>query len=230
MFRLGSAKLLDAIRYAAEELSSPGSRSRPRVSSADRIRGEAACRKWSGSSNGSTRRICSGHWNPEIIAMAGGREVDRPSQASRVPAPGLGRRSPKPTPEVLILISACGFSIDRAEVDLALLADLPRVAGPPSGPQRPARPHRRIGLLLPAGPSTRRQLADRRVGHPPGCARRLGSPRLLASGPDPSLRVESRPHRRTQFDRRITWWVKARSADLQAESGRTSRAAEAFEA
>ena len=62
----------------------------------------------------------SGHWNPEIIALAGGREVlGRPGSASRRASWGeiVGA-----SPEVLLL-SPCGFALDRAEAEASLLGE-----------------------------------------------------------------------------------------------------------
>ena len=62
----------------------------------------------------------SGHWNPEIVAMAGGREViGRAGEKSvRITWPEIAQADPE-----AILISACGFSIDRTEAELAIIAD-----------------------------------------------------------------------------------------------------------
>jgi iron complex transport system substrate-binding protein len=64
----------------------------------------------------------SGHWNPGLIARAGGREV----------IGKYGERSKRLTwedvrdalPEIII-IAACGYSIERTEADLAELANRP---------------------------------------------------------------------------------------------------------
>jgi iron complex transport system substrate-binding protein len=60
----------------------------------------------------------SGHWNPEIVALAGGREmIGRPEEKSRrLTWAEVAQADPE-----FILISACGFSIDRTEDDLAAL-------------------------------------------------------------------------------------------------------------
>lgn len=66
--------------------------------------------------------FCGGHWNPELVELAGG--VD-----------GLGRRGQSSVrieweqvrefaPEVLV-ISCCGFSAERASEDLAILEEQP---------------------------------------------------------------------------------------------------------
>jgi iron complex transport system substrate-binding protein len=61
----------------------------------------------------------SGHWNPEIIARAGGEEmIGKPLEKSRRIA---WREVAQADPEFL-LVSACGFSIDRAEEDLTALS------------------------------------------------------------------------------------------------------------
>jgi iron complex transport system substrate-binding protein len=66
--------------------------------------------------------FCSGHWNPEIVAHAGGTEVvGRSGEASR----RIGwDRVAEARPEVIIL-SLCGFPVDRAECELAAVADRP---------------------------------------------------------------------------------------------------------
>jgi iron complex transport system substrate-binding protein len=62
--------------------------------------------------------FCSGHWNPEIVARAGGIEaIGRPGiESRRLTWDEVARADP----EVLI-VSACGFTNDRTEEDLALL-------------------------------------------------------------------------------------------------------------
>jgi iron complex transport system substrate-binding protein len=64
--------------------------------------------------------FCSGHWNPEIIARAGGFDpIGRTGEKSRrLTWDEVNRADPD-----VLLVSACGFSIDRTGVDLALLAD-----------------------------------------------------------------------------------------------------------
>ncbi len=64
----------------------------------------------------------SGHWNPEVVALAGGREViGRAGEPSaRITWSDIAEADPE-----AILISACGFSIDRTEAELATLADRP---------------------------------------------------------------------------------------------------------
>jgi iron complex transport system substrate-binding protein len=66
--------------------------------------------------------FCSGHWNPEIVAHAGGEEVvGRPHEESRRVDWG---RIAEARPEVIIL-SLCGFPVERAEHELAAVADRP---------------------------------------------------------------------------------------------------------
>ncbi len=64
--------------------------------------------------------FCSGHWNPEIVALAGGREmIGRACEPSRrLVWAEVARVDPE-----FILISACGFSMDRTEEDLGMLLD-----------------------------------------------------------------------------------------------------------
>ncbi len=64
----------------------------------------------------------SGHWTPELVALAGGREViGRAGERSRRLAWAEVARA---DPEIL-LVAACGFSADRAEHELATLAGRP---------------------------------------------------------------------------------------------------------
>jgi iron complex transport system substrate-binding protein len=66
--------------------------------------------------------FCSGHWNPEIIARAGGFDpIGRTGEKSRrLTWDEIARADP----EVLI-VSACGFSIQRTLNDLTLLNERP---------------------------------------------------------------------------------------------------------
>lgn len=63
----------------------------------------------------------SGHWNPEIIARAGGREIiGAPLEKSRrLTWAEVAEADPE-----FLLVSACGFSIDRTWEDLEVLANL----------------------------------------------------------------------------------------------------------
>ena len=66
--------------------------------------------------------FCSGHWNPEIIERAGGREVvGKAGEASRRIT---WDEVADARPEVVIL-SLCGFTVDRAEAELRAFADRP---------------------------------------------------------------------------------------------------------
>jgi iron complex transport system substrate-binding protein len=62
----------------------------------------------------------SGHWNPEIISLAGGREmIGRAGERSRrITWEEVAAADPE-----VILVAACGFSIDRAEAELDAIAD-----------------------------------------------------------------------------------------------------------
>ena len=75
--------------------------------------------------------FCSGHWNPEIIALAGGEEViGRAGEPSRrVTWDDIARADPD-----LILLAPCGFAVDRTEVEL-----VEALAGGPIGHLRAAR-------------------------------------------------------------------------------------------
>ena len=64
----------------------------------------------------------SGHWNPELIALAGGREVigRTGERSTRISWSEVAEANPE-----AILVSACGFSIDRTEAELTMLVDRP---------------------------------------------------------------------------------------------------------
>ena len=64
----------------------------------------------------------SGHWNPEIVALAGGREVvgRAGERSARVTWEAIRQADPE-----AILVAACGFAIDRTEAELATLVDRP---------------------------------------------------------------------------------------------------------
>jgi iron complex transport system substrate-binding protein len=64
--------------------------------------------------------FCSGHWNPEIVARAGGLEtIGRTGvESRRLTWEEIARADPD-----ILLVSACGFTVERTEEDLALLAD-----------------------------------------------------------------------------------------------------------
>jgi iron complex transport system substrate-binding protein len=61
----------------------------------------------------------SGHWNPDLIELAGSHEtIGRPGEKSRrLTWAEVATADPE-----IILVAACGFSIDRTEEDLAELA------------------------------------------------------------------------------------------------------------
>jgi iron complex transport system substrate-binding protein len=71
----------------------------------------------------------SGHWNPELVAMAGGREV--------LGRPGLPSRSATwdevaaSRPEV-VLLAPCGFVVARTELELPALQADPAWQGLPA--------------------------------------------------------------------------------------------------
>lgn len=68
----------------------------------------------------------SGHWNPEIVAMAGGEELlARPGARSRrVIWEEIQRADPD-----LILLAPCGFTVERSEVELGALLERPEWTG-----------------------------------------------------------------------------------------------------
>jgi iron complex transport system substrate-binding protein len=64
----------------------------------------------------------SGHWNPELIELAGGVEIlGRTGEPSRR---GAWTEVQKVAPEVLI-VAPCGFAIDRVEADVQSLESRP---------------------------------------------------------------------------------------------------------
>jgi iron complex transport system substrate-binding protein len=64
----------------------------------------------------------SGHWNPELIRLAGGFEaVARAGERSR----RLGWDEVAAAEPEVILLSPCGFTIDRSETELPVLYDRP---------------------------------------------------------------------------------------------------------
>jgi iron complex transport system substrate-binding protein len=71
----------------------------------------------------------SGHWNPDLIRLAGGREmIGRPGERSRrVDWDEVAEAQPE-----VILLALCGFEMDRAERELAAVADRPEWLGLPA--------------------------------------------------------------------------------------------------
>jgi len=69
--------------------------------------------------------FCAGHWSPELIRLAGGRElVGREAQPSRTTA---WTDVVQADPEVLV-IACCGFDTQRTRQDLPILAGYPGFA------------------------------------------------------------------------------------------------------
>lgn len=68
----------------------------------------------------------SGHWNPEIVALAGGQElIARPGARSRrIEWDELGRADPE-----VIVLAPCGFTLERSERELAALIARPEWTG-----------------------------------------------------------------------------------------------------
>lgn len=66
--------------------------------------------------------FCAGHWNPELVQLAGGQEMlGRAGQPSRrVDWNEITAADPE-----VMLIACCGFPIDRALVDLPILQSHP---------------------------------------------------------------------------------------------------------
>jgi iron complex transport system substrate-binding protein len=66
--------------------------------------------------------FCGGHWNPELIALAGGQDnIGKPgARSEQVP----WQRVVAERPEVMV-IAACGFTEERSRQDEPLLRALP---------------------------------------------------------------------------------------------------------
>jgi iron complex transport system substrate-binding protein len=63
--------------------------------------------------------ICGGHWNPELVALAGGKDgIGRAGEPSRTIS---WDEVADWRPEVLV-VACCGYSAARSREDLALLA------------------------------------------------------------------------------------------------------------
>ena len=71
----------------------------------------------------------SGHWNPELVARAGGREaLGRAGVPSRRATwPEIAEAAPE-----VVLLSPCGFALERTEVELPALAANPDWRGLPA--------------------------------------------------------------------------------------------------
>ncbi len=66
--------------------------------------------------------FCGGHWNPELVEIAGGHDaLGRPFQPA---VPIVWERVVEFAPEVLV-ISCCGFTVERTLQDLPILEALP---------------------------------------------------------------------------------------------------------
>jgi iron complex transport system substrate-binding protein len=72
--------------------------------------------------------ICGGHWNPELVDLAGGHDgLGRPGEPSRT----VGWDELLDwQPEVLV-VACCGYTADRTRADLALLRSRPDIAALP---------------------------------------------------------------------------------------------------
>jgi iron complex transport system substrate-binding protein len=69
--------------------------------------------------------ICGGHWNPELVDLAGGQDgLGRPGEPSRTLA---WDELLDWQPEVLV-VACCGYPAERSRADLALLCSRPGVA------------------------------------------------------------------------------------------------------
>jgi iron complex transport system substrate-binding protein len=69
--------------------------------------------------------ICGGHWNPELVDLAGGHDgLGRPGEPSRTLA---WDELLDWQPEVLV-VACCGYTAERTREDLALLCSRPEIA------------------------------------------------------------------------------------------------------
>ena len=106
----------------------------------------------------------SGHWNPEIVALAGGAEVlaHAGERSRRVGWAEVAAAEPQ-----VILLSPCGFTLDRAEEELAVLRHRPEWRS------LDAVRKGRVALVDGSayfsrpGPRLKESLAHRRGGDPP---------------------------------------------------------------
>jgi iron complex transport system substrate-binding protein len=66
--------------------------------------------------------FAAGHWNPELIALAGGREVlGKPGEASR----RLGWDEVATADPEVILLAPCGFTLERSDAEIPALEARP---------------------------------------------------------------------------------------------------------
>ena len=69
--------------------------------------------------------ICGGHWNPELVDLAGGHDgLGRPGEPSRTVA---WDELLDWQPEVLV-VACCGYTAERTRAELALLCSRPEIA------------------------------------------------------------------------------------------------------
>lgn len=72
--------------------------------------------------------VCGGHWNPELVALAGGEDgIGRPGEPSRTLA---WEELLEWRPEVLVA-ACCGYSAERTRAELSLLRSRPGMADLP---------------------------------------------------------------------------------------------------
>ncbi len=66
--------------------------------------------------------FCSGHWNPELVERAGGMEVigKTGERSRRISWPDVAAGAPS-----VVILSLCGFTLDRAEHELGSLRHVP---------------------------------------------------------------------------------------------------------
>jgi iron complex transport system substrate-binding protein len=65
---------------------------------------------------------CCGHWNPELIERAGGIEVI--GQAGQ-PSRRISWKQVVTSQSDVVIVAACGFTLDRAEIEMRAIEDKP---------------------------------------------------------------------------------------------------------
>ena len=111
--------------------------------------------------------FAAGHWVPEMVELAGGREAARPAARAVVPD-DLGRRARRRSREVVVL-APCGFDAER-DARAGGHRRRPRRSSPaPRRPRGPGLRRRRERVLLAARAARRRR---RRAARARCCSRR----------------------------------------------------------
>ena len=101
----------------------------------------------------------SGHWNPDLIKLAGGREM---LGRAGVPSRQATWAEVAATEAEVVLLSPCGFTLDRSATELEELFARPEFQSLPAVRADRGRAHRRLGVLFEARSALDRELGDRR--------------------------------------------------------------------